>query len=601
MGNFLNVIICGLTFSVALNFIYFRKKHIKSGETEIFSVLLVVNLISLITEFLCSYIGYNFPENSLLSHIVTKSYLICLMTFLLYMTLYIYVICYVSSKKPNLKYYDWLKYISYVIWGGCSGMCILLPITTHVGYATGLAVNWMYICSTLVLIEWAIPFIKNFKIINKHKAFPLILFVIFMIVISSVQRFHPEITITTVAEFLIIFIMFHTIENPDMQLIGELYKNKKLIEKTNEDHSKFMFRMTQDIKKPVKDIVDISDRMVSMKDSKELLSASKSINNYGKQVDYLINKALNISNMDTQKIKVFDSRYNINNVFKEVTFRAKEVIKEGIKFDFSIGSSIPTYLYGDSIKLKQIISSLINISNDFTKEGFISLDISSIERYGICRLIITVEDSGKGISIDRVNEILSLSEKELTDIDVTNVENRNLDIFSVKKLVNMLGGTLMVKSEEGVGTTVTIILEQKIVETNKTEMAKTLESYEHAVYGEKQILVIDDDERELKEIEKQIQEDGIMVSTSVYGRDAIEKARSKIKYDLIILDDEMDTYSAYEVLKALKKVKDFKTPVVVMINDNKEGIKLHYLKDGFADVISKSKLESEIERVLKRF
>jgi len=600
MGNFLNIIVCGMIFSVALNIIYFRKKHIKSGETKIFSILLIVNLISLITEFLCSYIGYNFPENSLISHIVTKSYLICLMTFLLYMTLYIYVICYVSSKKPKLKYYDWLEYISYVIWGICSAMCIILPITTHVGYATGPAVNWMYICSTLVLIEWSIPFVKNFKIINKNKAFPLILFVIFMVIISSVQRFHPEITITTVAEFLVIFIMFHTIENPDMQLIGELYKNKKLIEKTNEDHSKFMFRMTQDIKKPIKDIIEVSDNMVSMKDSKELLLASKSINNYGKQVDYLINKALNISNMDTQKIKVFDSRYNINNVFKEVTFRAKEIIKEGINFDFNI-SSIPTYLYGDSIKLKQIISSLINISNDFTKEGFISLDISSIERYGICRLIITVEDSGKGISIDRINEILSLNGEDLSNIDVTDVENRNLDIFAVKKLVNMLGGTLMIKSEEGVGTAVTIILEQKIVETSKTEITKKLESYEHSIYGEKQILVIDDDERELKNIEKQIQANGIMVSTSVYGRDAIEKARSKIKYDLIILDDEMDTYSAYEVLKELKKVKDFKTPVVVMINDNKEGIKLHYLKDGFADCIMKSKLTSEIDRVLKRF
>ena len=143
-------------------------------------------------------------------------------------------------------------------------------------------------------------------------------------------------------------------------------------------------------------------------------------------------------------------RDSINNVFKEVTFRAKEIIKEGINFDFNI-SSIPTYLYGDSIKLKQIISSLINISNDFTKEGFISLDISSIERYGICRLIITVEDSGKGISIDRVNEILSLNGEDLSNIDVTDVENRNLDIFAVKKLVNMLGGTLMIKSEEGVG------------------------------------------------------------------------------------------------------------------------------------------------------
>ncbi len=601
MGNFLNVILCGLIFSVVLNAIYFRKKHIKTGETKIFSILLIVNLISLISEFVCSYIGYNFPEDTLLSHVVTKLFLICLMTFLLYMTLYIYVICYTTNKNSKKEYYNKLKLLSYIIWGICSVVCLVLPITTHVGYATGLSVNWVYTCSTLVLLEWMIPFIKNFKTINKKKTVPIILFVLFMVVMSSIQRMYPEITITTVAEFLVLFIMYHTIENPDVQMIEELYKNKKLIEKSNEDTSKFIFRMTQDIKKPVKDIISISHGMTSMNDIEGLLSAGKYINNYANQIDYLMNKALNISNMDTQSIKVFDTRYNVKNLFKEVSFRAKEDIKPNLEFDFNISDNIPTYLYGDSIKLKQAISSVINIANNFTKDGFISLDVSSIVRYNMCRLIITVEDSGKGIGIDRINQILSLTGDDLKDIDTKNNDDRNLDILAVKKVVSMLGGSLMIKSEEGVGTTVTIILEQKVVETKETELSKKLESYEQSLYGEKQVLIVDDDEKELDKIEKQITSDGIMVSSSVYGRDAIEKVRSKLKYDLIILDDELGSTSALEVLKELQKIKNFKTPVVVMINDNKEGIKLHYLKDGFADTISKSKLESEIDRVMKRF
>lgn len=159
----------------------------------------------------------------------------------------------------------------------------------------------------------------------------------------------------------------------------------------------------------------------------------------------------------------------------------------------------------------------------------------------------------------------------------------------------------MIKSEPNVGTIVTIILEQKVVETKETEISKKLENYEQSLYGEKQVLVVDDDEKELEKIEKQISSDGIMVSSTVYGRDAIEKIRSKLKYDLIILDDDLGQSSALSVLQELQKIKNFKTPVVVMINDNKEKIKLHYLQDGFADTISKSKLESEIDRIMKRF
>ena len=91
------------------------------------------------------------------------------------------------------------------------------------------------------------------------------------------------------------------------------------------------------------------------------------------------------------------------------------------------------------------------------------------------------------------------------------------------------------------------------------------------------------------------------VSATVYERDCIEKIRSNLKYDLIILDDVIGEGSALEVLKELQKIKNFKTPVVVMLNDNKEHIKLHYLQDGFADCLKKEKLESEIHRILKRF
>ena len=114
-------------------------------------------------------------------------------------------------------------------------------------------------------------------------------------------------------------------------------------------------------------------------------------------------------------------------------------------------------------------------------------------------------------------------------------------------------------------------------------------------------MVVDDDAKELAKITSFLESHDAEVSGSLFGRDVIEKNFNNIKYDLILLDDETNTYSALDVLKELKKNKKFNTPVVIMINDNKEFIKLHYLQDGFTDVIMKSKLESEINRIMKRF
>ncbi len=590
--------ICSIFYMILMGIIFFSKERLKNNENKIYSLLIVITLIELCIEIGSTILNCYIVGFETLKLISLKLINISFLTWIFTFSVYIY---YVSKKTDkNRKTPIIITYLVLAV------ITFVLPLFAKVEdgvikYTYGPSADFLYVLSGILIIACVILMLKNYKHVKKRKYIPLLVFIIIDVTIATIQLIFPDLLIISSAEAFITILMYFTIENPDVQMIRELYKNKKIIEKSNEDTSKFIFRMTQDIKKPVKDMITISRDMINMKDVGELVSASKYINNYANQIDYLMNKALNISNMDTQKIKVFDTRYNVNNLFKEISFRAKEDIKSNIKFDFNISSNIPKYLYGDSIKLKQAISSVINIANDFTKEGFISLDVSSIVRYNMCRLIITIEDSGKGIGIDRINQILSLTGDDLKDLADTNSDDRKLDILAVKKIVNMLGGSLMIKSEEEKGTTVTIILEQKVVETKETELSKKLENYEQSLYGEKQVLIVDDDEKELGKLEKQISADGIMVSSSVYGRECIEKVRSKLKYDLIILDDDLGSTSALEVLKELQKIKNFKTPVIVMINDNKEGIKLQYLKDGFADTISKSKLESEVDRVMKRF
>ncbi len=598
--NLTMLILFSIFYMFGVLFIYFSKTRLKSEETKIYSLLIISNIIGLFLQLLCDFVSFKYDELSpIFCDLIFRLYLIY---FVVWTTLIFIYLIEISFKNKK-------KIVKLAIFGAIivAAGALLLPYDLYrnmvdkIYYTYNGAVTLVFAYAGIIgIFMFAILIFKR-KNISKRKAIPLWIFIISSLLLTYIQMNRPEFVVMAAMESFICCMMYFTIENPDVQMINELYKNKKLIEKSNEDTSRFLFRITQDIRRPVEEISDISNDMKTLNTKEEFIEASKYINNYSNQVDYLINKALNISNMDTQTIKIFENKYNPRNLFKEVSFRALENKNDNIKFSYQVSNSLPNYLYGDSIKLKQTLSSIINIAYSYTSSGFVNMDVSTIIKYGICRLVITIEDSGRGISIDRINEILSMTGSDLKSVSISNNDNCYLDIISVKKLVNMLGGSLMIKSEENKGTVVTITLDQRIVKDKSTELSKKLERYEQSLYGDKKALVIDSDEKELVLISDVLQKSGITVSSSVYAKDCIENIRSKMKYDFIILDDVLSDSSAYDVLKEISKNKNFKIPVIVMISDNKEGIKLHYMKDGFFDCIMKSKLDSELERILKRF
>ena len=601
MTNLTLLVLFSIIYIVGLIFIYFSKSRLNTDENKIYVMMLISNLIGLFLQLFCDLVSYRYDAiPHVFSNFILKFYLIYFIVWLTLMFLYLTEIAFKKKSKKIMRLV--------AIWGGIIAgiITIIMPyelyrdVEDRIYYTFGMAINVTFIYSFIVgVILFTILIIKR-KEISKKKTIPIWVFLVFASISGITQAIHPELVITAVAESLVCCMMYFTIENPDVQLLEELYKNKKLMDRSNEDTSNFLFRMTQDIKKPVKDMVELSKGLFSEKDVDTLREGIKVINNDALQIDYLVNDALDVSTMNTKTLKIYDTRYNAINLFKEVQYRFTDELKNDVKFNLSIDGNIPEYLYGDSIKLKQVLLSVLNKSLEHTNKGSIHLNVSAIVKYSLCRLIITISDTGEGMGIDEVNDILSLKPADLKDIGLDKDSN-NLSLKAVKKLVGVLGGNLMVKSEIDEGTTVTIVLEQKIVETEESDITRKLEIYEQSLHTGKRVMVVDDDAKELAKITSFLEEHDINVSGSLFGRDAIEKIGAKHKFDLIILDDETSTYSALEVLRELKKNKKFNIPVVVMIDDSKEFIKLHYLQDGFADCIMKSKLESELERIIKRF
>lgn len=578
--------ICSLFFVVIICFFYFRKPRIKSTENNVYAALIVCSLVGLIFDILGYIVFTYFFDNPVLIMIFSKISLIYYFSWLAIFTLYIFVISFGREITNQLKISLFLFYLA------CVFAIILLPLSIHNGedgaFNFGMATNFVYVISSIFIIFILYCLFVNFKRIKKTRFLPLFVFIIFGSIVMVIQFLNPTLLLLITAEAIVTCLMYHTVENPDVKIMEELYKNKRIIESNAESTSNFLFKLSQDMKLSVNEI-----NLISSKKSDEDLMK---INILGKNLNHIINDTLDVSSMASMNEKVYNSKYNPKNLFDEVKVMTENKMSRNIKFEYNLCSNIPPYVYGDSIKVKQILSSVLENSIRHAKEGFISFDVNTIIKYDTCRFNINITDSGEGISIDKVNEILSL-EALPKESDLDKVV---LNLIKVRSLVNQIGGSFMIKSEKNKGTMVNIVLDQKIYEANhqNKEINKKLMLYESTLNKGSNIMVVDDDAKELSDIKKYLETKGMHVSSSLYGKDTLQKLNENYKFDLIILDDETNTDSALTVLRELQKNKSFNIPVIVMINDNKEFIKKHYLKDGFTDIIKKSDLKKELDRVL---
>ena len=580
--------IFSLLIIVILSIVFFTKQRLHKNEDNLYGKLLVYSVFANIFGILFGLLMETEYLNSIITLIFNKIYLIFLIIIVLTFAFYTFCI----SKRSD-KYFIEAKVVYYVMIVTSIILLMTLPvqlvningvlsISGPAFYFTVLDFIIIYTCLIILLL-------LDYKHIYSKKYIPIILLLIGGIIIAAVQMIMPNANyIINPSIAITILIMYFTIENPDMKMMEELYKNKRIIESNADSTSNFLFKLSQDMKSSVNEI-----NLISSKKSNEDL---KKINVLGKNLKHIINDTLDMSTMVSKPVKIYNSKYNPKNLFDEVMSMTENKLKNNVKLEYNLCSNMPHYVYGDFIKVKQILSSILENSIKYTKEGFISFDVNTIIKYDTCRFIIDITDSGEGLSLDKVNEILSLDAlPEESDLDKI-----VLDLIEVRSLVNQIGGSFMIKSEKNEGTMVNIVLDQKIYETNNKnkDINKELTLYENALNKGSNIMVVDDDAKELSDIKKYLENRGMQVSGSLYGMDIIQKLNENYKFDLIILDDETNTGSALSILQKLKENDKFNVPVIVMINDNKEIIKNQYLKDGFTDIIKKSDLKKELDRIV---
>ena len=589
------LILYALILSITLNIMYFIRKHINSNEAKIFSKILFSNLLGLMLELMCIYMSNKFSPTSLPAIIFTRAYLIYLITYLLFMTLYNYVLCYTTEKQKKLEHYKKLRNISYTIYAVCVVVCMALPLQTEKGYAIGPAVNFVYLCSTICINVWFIPMIKNRKIIEHKKFVPLYIFILLIIIVAIIQRIYPQATLITIVEFLIVFIMYHTIENPDMKMLDEVHKAKVISDNANEEKTLFLYNMTNEIRGITKDIDKETDNILDETDNKkidveEINNSARNIKGSTAKFTTMTNEILDISSIDSASVRIYNEKYNIKRLLKELVGIYKpKAQNKNLDFRVSIASDIPEYLYGDGINLKKVLTIILDNSIKYTNNGYIEFNINTIIKGDIARLIISVEDSGIGMKAEDINKIFTKKQEREDN------HNLNNNLYNAKRLITLMNGTIVPSSSYGSGTTIKIILDQKY-DTIDTDINK----YDN-IYDKKKVLLIDDSPSSEKLFNKILSGTNIELTSVKLGKEGLERIRNKEKYDLILLDEELEPQNGHIIMRKLLEIRNFNIKVILLTKDNKYDYDDSYLQEGFTDYIIKSSDKEEILNKINKY
>ncbi|MCR5107394.1 MAG: response regulator [Lachnospiraceae bacterium] len=468
-----------------------------------------------------------------------------------------------------------------------------------------------YMAPLFYLVIGIVEIIRNRSVLTKRE-FTAILSTHIIVIMGAVLQgiVNDKILFVSFSITIGLYIIYSFLEAPDYHRLLELNKNLVAAEKRASDANKaktsFLSSMSHEIRTPMNAVVGmnelttmtLTDESVSEKDRiKRALEYADNIRNAGESLLYVINDILDVTKIESGKMDIIKTAYHIkgmlDDIFETFKFQAGE---KGLLFVTHVDGDLPGYVSGDKLRVRQIITNIINNAIKYTKYGSVSVDVSGRIMGDKVMYEIAVSDTGIGIKEENIAHLFETFDR-IDNEETHFIEGTGLGLSIVKNLLELMNGEVKVESTYGKGSVFTLFIPQLILSDEKISgyekpVHEISREYTRINIPDKLILVVDDNLTNLAVAKSFLNKTGCRIKTATSGAEALPLIES-ISYDLIFMDHMMPGMSGDKVLEEIKSdperfIKNINTPIIVLTANVSSGIKDMYVEEyGFSDYMAK--------------
>ena len=392
-----------------------------------------------------------------------------------------------------------------------------------------------------------------------------------------------------------------------------LENEKQLADSANKAKSEFLSNMSHEIRTPINAIMGMNEMVIRESKDASILEYSENLQNAARTLLGLVNDILDFSKIEAGKMEIIPVEYHVGSMLNDlVNMIQARAEKKGLDFRINASSDIPSVLFGDEIRIKQVITNILTNAVKYTEAGGVTLNITTrnIDEENVY-LCVSVTDTGIGIKQEDIDKLFSAFER-IEERRNRNIEGTGLGMNITQRLLSMMNSKLEVASVYGKGSTFAFQIEQRVMnhepignfqESYKQSLAQHQEYHEKFIAPEATILVVDDTVMNLTVVKGLLKQTKIKIETALNGQECLDMVAHK-HYDVIFLDHRMPGMDGIETLQHMEEMPDNMckdTPVISLTANAISGAREQYIEAGFQDYLTKPINSNKLESLLIKY
>ena len=581
--------IAGVIFSILLFVLYNFKSNLKLLENKIYYGIIVTTIISgLIEIYSFILVRTSIFVNSVLYLFSLKSLFLCFLVWIYLFTIYTVIVT-INLKNKDYSRYRLAIIISTIVFIIVSLTTMILPIdiieTDGLLLPTGVGVDIIYVLSLILFIIMISVIISNRRNLKNKKYYPMYFLLVILGIMIIVQKIFPSLLLINFSLSILIYIMYFTIENPDIKLIKDLSYTRRMLEKQNEMVSGTVNNLAISLKNPLMEITSFSSKKINKKDEVSSLEEIKKFQKLSLNLVDQINKIMDLTRIENRQLKIKNKLYQTDNLINSI----KDIINfRNVDVNYNIDNNIPKVLYGDDDNIKQTFTYLVEFINNYFNRYDLTINISKISVRNNCKLMFSIIVNYKNTKLDFI-------ERDNKCIIETNAWEYEL----YNRLVELQKGTYEVKKDNS-SLIFNFALFQKIKDNNE---AVEEEVIKYNNYSGKKILIALDNHLDINKFTELLVNYNVDISTSSSIEELTELLRSDKTFDIVFLSNTISGIENYDIttseerkrtMTKLSLIAGYKLQIIMVTLEDYKDSDTEYIKMP----ISKVKLDDIMVKYL---